>query len=374
MPANPRSAARRLSQFLSGALGRPLAPSDLPVDQSEWEKILRISSVHLAAPQLRWALREQGLFSHLPDDVADYLDAIYTLNVDRNIKCEDQLAHLISALNSVAVHPVLLKGAAAIVGGLYPTSGERIISDLDILVPAEALPEIVDKMADLGYQPRLTEGMDIPDPVHFAGHHHYPKLISPDWTTYVELHLHPVNLNFVDLLTADEILLDATALQWRDGQCRLPSPTHFITHNIIHALLVNTQYKFERLSLRQLFEFVLASQAYSGRIDWDGIRNRFDRLGHGKALRQYLALASTCLDFHAPAEIAIDDRARKSIRPYLFHLDLQNRAALWTIHLVQQVRDILRPLKKRPVKTVRKIFSVNTRTRVINKIRAGPKN
>lgn len=373
MPANPTTAAHRLGHCLSGALGRPLAPSDLPVDQGEWEKILRISSAHLAAPQLRWALREQGLFSHLPADVADYLDAIYTLNLDRNLKCEDQLAHLISVLNSIDVRPVLLKGAAAIVGGLYPTSGERMISDLDILIPAETLPEILDKLTGLGYRPWLAEGMDRPNPDRFSAHHHYPLLINQGWPAHVELHLHPVNLNFVELLPSDEIILGARELKWRGGECLLPSATHFITHNIIHAFLVNTQYKLERLSLRQLFELVLASRTYGEQIDWDGIRNHFDRLGYGKALRQYLALATTCLDFHVPDEIEIDESARTSIRPYLFHLELENRSALWTINLVQRMRAVLRSLRKRPRRAVRNLFSTSAYTRVINSIRSGPK-
>jgi hypothetical protein len=91
-------------------LGQPLARSDLPANQSEWEKMLRASSAHLAAPQLRWALREQGLFSACPADVAEYLDAIYTLNLDRNLQCEDQLADFIRLLNSIDVAPGASQG------------------------------------------------------------------------------------------------------------------------------------------------------------------------------------------------------------------------------------------------------------------------
>ncbi len=139
-----RSPFQILGSCLRGALGQTLDRSDLPSNPEEWEIVLRLSSAHLATPQLRWALREQHLFSDLPVDVAEYLDAVYTLNLDKNRRCEEQLAHFIGILNSVGVHPVLLKGAAAIVGGLYPTPGERMISDLDILIPAGKLPEVLE--------------------------------------------------------------------------------------------------------------------------------------------------------------------------------------------------------------------------------------
>jgi hypothetical protein len=61
-------------------------------------------------PQLRWALREQNVFSALPVDVAEYIEAVYTLNLDKNARCEEQLAQFIPALNSVGVRPLLLKG------------------------------------------------------------------------------------------------------------------------------------------------------------------------------------------------------------------------------------------------------------------------
>jgi len=368
LAANPRAASRLLSRCLSGALGQPLAPSDLPANQSEWEKMLRASSAHLAAPQLRWALREQGLFPALPADVAEYLDAIYTLNLDRNLECENQLADFIQLLNSIGVRPVLLKGAAALVGGLYPTSGERIISDLDILIPAQRLPEILDKVAGAGYHPWVAEGMQMPDPVGFAEDHHYPPLVNPDCPTHVELHVQAVHLPFVELLSSEEVFRDAKTLRWRGGECLLPSPTHFVTHNIVHSFLNNTKGHLERLSQRQLFEFVLATRTYGDRIEWNDIRHRFDSHANGKALRQYLALANTCLGFNVPNSINMDGRDRPRIQLYLFHLDLENRIALWTLNLARQVRSRLRVLREKPGRTTRKLFTTGVYRRFIDSI------
>ena len=92
--------------------------------EAEWRSVLRLSSAHLVTPLLRWTFHEQGSISELPADVLEFLDAIYRLNLEINLVHEDQLAQLIQALNNIAVQPVLLKGAAALVRGLYPRGTE----------------------------------------------------------------------------------------------------------------------------------------------------------------------------------------------------------------------------------------------------------
>ena len=194
MKRSARPAHLLLCRLLSGALGRTLTPSDLPANEPEWRKVLRLSSGHLATPMLRWALREQGLYSGLPADIVEYLDAVYALNLERNRQCADQLAHLIQTLNSIGVRPVLLKGAATFVSGLYPTLGERMIRDIDVLIPGARLPEILESLASVGYQAMQT-GAELPSAQGYESrgeHHHYPPVISPEWPVNVELHVHPV--------------------------------------------------------------------------------------------------------------------------------------------------------------------------------------
>ncbi len=319
--------------------------ADLPANATEWEQVLRLSSAHLAAPQLRWALREQGLFSELQADMADYLDAVYALNLERNRQCEDQLAQLVALLNRIGVQPVLLKGAAAIVSGLYPTAGERMISDLDILIPAARLPAILEVLAGVGYQALLPVGMRVPNPVNFRTHHHYPCVRSPAWPSWVELHVQPVRLSMVKFLSSDELFRDATPWSWRGGDCWLPSATHFVLHNLVHGFLVNVKSALERMSLRQLFEFVLASQTWAERIDWEAITRRLDDRGRRRALQEYLALANICFDL--PPVIPIDQRDRRKAQWYLKRLDSYQPAVEWPIKVLRQVKR-LRHLRRDP--------------------------
>jgi hypothetical protein len=177
------------------------------------------------------------LFNDLPPDVAEFLEAIYVINLERNQECEDQLAQLIRVLNSIGVQPVLLKGFAAIVAGLYPTSGERIVTDIDILIPATRLPEILDLLAGIGYKP-----LDCYQDLAKEGEwevlcHHYPPIFSPAWPVTVELHVQPVDLPFVPLLADKQVFSSAQTIKWR-GWC-LPAaffnPFRHSQHHSFHA-------------------------------------------------------------------------------------------------------------------------------------------
>lgn len=362
------SFCRVLCGCLTGALGRPLSACDLPVQAADWEQVLRFSGVHLVTTQLRWALHRQGQLSEVPTDVTDYLEAVYALNLERNLACESQLEQLIAMLDSVGVQPVLLKGAAAIVGGLYPTAGERMISDLDILVPAEKLSDILANMRAAGYRP-VEIGRELVENGEWqALSHHYPPLVGPGLPAAVELHLQPVDLAFVDLLPGDEVFRNAVTLRWRGKDCLIPSPDHFLAHNVIHSFLVNTQSKLERVSLRQLFEFVHASHCYLEKVAWAALWKRFDDRSYGSPLRQYLSLARDCFDFEPPAAIGIGAWNRLKSRIHLARLDLDRPSIEWAMNFLGQLTVRLEHLSRKP-SLARKLLKTDFYTRWYDSVR-----
>jgi hypothetical protein len=211
---------------------------------------------------------------------------------------------------------VLLKGAAALVSGLYPTPGERMIGDIDVLVPLSSLSPVLDQLTAVGYEAQpLEEGNSLGTEGFQAEGHNYAPLESADWPVAVELHVHPVHLSVAQLLGSEEVIRDATPLNWRGSDCLLPSPTHFVMHNVIHAFVVDMR-DCGFLSLRQLFEFVRANRTYGERIDWAVIQQRFVSLGYGSALRGYAVPASIYLGFQVPPELTISGFARLRRRFY----------------------------------------------------------
>jgi len=224
-----------------------------------------------------------------------------------------------------------------------------MVTDLDVLVPAANLPEILAELASVGYQTMDGEGnlVKIGRPEPFL-HHHYPPVYHPDWPVMVELHVHPVVQKHGSLLANEELFRDATPVKWRAADCFLPAPRHLLVQNIIHTFLVDTRDAMKKMSLRQAFEFVLASGAYEDQIDWDAISERFETLGYGSELRQYLALANTCFNSHTTKAIRVEPNDQAKIRPHLFRLNTENRAALGATDLLCLTTILLRRLRSDP--------------------------
>ena len=335
-----KSTGRLLGFYLSGALGQPLNATDLPVDTTGWQKVLRFSGAHHVTPLLRWAFQKNGLMSALPIDVLEHLEAMYALNLDDNLRYEDQLAHLIQTLNNLGVRPVLLKGAAALVRGLYPTAGERFIGDIDILIPPDQLETVLNKLLAEGYTTKATK-VELLDVANFilTGGHHYTPIKHPDWPVWVELHVHPVLSRVGQLLNPEEIVREAIQINWRGTECLLPSPTHFVMHTIIHAFFVDFVdfVDYQVLAFRQLFEFVHASQVYANEIDWIVIQQRF--VGYSTA---YMVWASVYLGFQAPSELGVSKWLPLRARLHRAYLEMTPSVILSTIILIKKLNKRIR--------------------------------
>jgi Uncharacterised nucleotidyltransferase len=358
-----RSARLLLCQGLAGALGQALGPLDLPANEAEWQRVLHLSSSHLVAPMLRRAYQEHGLVSGLPADVVEFLDAVYTLNLESNLRYQYQLAQLIQALNDSGVRPLLLKGAATLASGLYPTPGERMIGDIDVLIPSAKLAGAVEHLLAAGYQP-VAADEELPKTEDYGlKHHHYPAIYSLDWPAPVELHVHPVHLPVARLLGSEEVVRDATPLSLRGGDCLLPSPTHFVMHNVIQAFVMDLRDR-GCVSLRQLFEFVYASRTNAERIDWAAIQQRFDSLGYGSALRGYAVLANAYLGFQVPPELPLSGFAR--LRRRFYRTELEHPALHFPFFLGRLLRTQARNLGRNP-RNLKKLFGVSYYIRLYRK-------
>jgi Uncharacterised nucleotidyltransferase len=190
--------------------------------------------------------------------------------------------------------------------------------------------------------------------------HHYPRSYSLDWPVAVELHVYPVHLPVARLLGGGEVVRDATPLNWRGGDCLLPSPTHFVMHNVIHAF--DDIRILGILSLRQLFEFVYASRTYGERIDWAVIQQRFDSLGYGRELRGYAMLANAYLGFRVPPVLPISGFAQ--LRRRFYRIELEHPAMHFLFSLGRFLRMLgwivrihARNLGSNP-RTMKKLFRV----------------
>ena len=272
-----------------------------------WELLIEASSHHFVTPALAWCLRDQP---DLPPEIRDYFDATLVLNGQRNERLIGALGRIGAALNAIDIEPVLLKGAARLIDGVYPAAKLRYLGDLDLLIPGDRAAEAAAALKRIGFD---AEPGSMPAPVH----HHLPMLRERDTGAAVELHTALGSPALDPIVSAAWFCENASAVRLLDSKVRLPDPTRSVAHNVVHDQLNHGNYGAGQVQLRQLLDLAMIRAKYESAIDWAELDRRFCSVGMGPVLATYLEFASVLFGqtapelSHAPRKGALVDLRRK---------------------------------------------------------------
>lgn len=213
-----------------------------------WEELVWVGSHHLVLPALYTAFSRKGILPLLPDDLAEHLSAVYTLNLNRNKHILEQCGELIRILNNEGIEPCFLKGAGYLLQGLYQDMGDRIMSDIDILIPAAEMRKAARVLYDNGY---FHPDEFIKD--DFTRHHHMPGFEHPDYVAMVELHHSIFPESFQKVLSGDEVHSEMKKI---DGfRARILSTNHQQVLNFIHDQIVDENFIYRSILIKGLYDF-----------------------------------------------------------------------------------------------------------------------
>jgi hypothetical protein len=241
-------------------------------DESNWPELIRMAGDGLVTPALAGTLKRLELFVRLPNDAQTYLSGIRALNIERNAILREELHRITGWLNEIGIQPVLLKGAINLVTEQYPGSGDRVIGDLDLLIPASRLDEACRTIQRDEYAVPEQYDDDF-----LRRHHHAPHVLHSSRPVSVELHRDLCRESLRGLLPTDRCLAHSTAMEWQGLHLRLPAPTDRVMHTFVHTQLQDRCYTHRYLALRSLLEFAWQAQALRDAIDWQEIVNRLDQ-------------------------------------------------------------------------------------------------
>lgn len=118
----------------------------------DWERVLTLANRTLCTPAIAAQLRGNDDFPALPSDVRRFLLEILSRNDQRNERLFNQLSEACAIMNGHGVRPVLLKGSAWLASADAADRSRRILTDLDLMVPAEAFHTTIDRLTGAGYQ------------------------------------------------------------------------------------------------------------------------------------------------------------------------------------------------------------------------------
>ena len=252
--------------------------------------LIAAAKAQCAIPALAWCARGD---SSIPQELRGYFEAVRRLNGKRNDRLCRMLEHVVASLNAIEIEPTLLKGAANLMSGLYPSPAARLVGDLDILVPQERIEDAAEALLRIGFA--------------FDGraddtHHHLPRMRHGETNIVVELHRRLTDLDKDLVIPADWVREHSQPLALRDLRVRIPSPTAAIGHNVIHDQ-INGQGFLTRVEVRQLLDLALMRARHDRDIDWAELARRFQSRGLQPVLATYLLFDEVFFGQAAPPEV-----------------------------------------------------------------------
>jgi Uncharacterised nucleotidyltransferase len=139
-----------LSPSIGDDLRRQLADT-IATPSFRWAEFKDLATDQLVSAAVVYRLDQNGLAGRLPNAVSRYFATVYRLNRIRNAKINAECMAIAAAMNEIDVVPVFFKGGGALLAGLYDDPATRIMSDLDVLVPAARNSDCVDRLLASGY-------------------------------------------------------------------------------------------------------------------------------------------------------------------------------------------------------------------------------
>lgn len=218
----------------------------------DWEKIVWVSSSQFVLPALYLQLRRNGLTVNLPTDLIEHFKEITQLNRDRNIAILIQVKDITKSLNASSIYPVFLKGVAHLLTKLYIDPAERMIGDIDFLVPANQMVSAAEILIKEGYTPLVEYHKE-----SFLNTKHYPRLQNHNYPAAVEIHKEvlypPKHIEFKGI----EIIKEKVEISLGDGLAYVPSNKHLIKHNVYNNQVNDKASIYGNVNLRQMFDLKL---------------------------------------------------------------------------------------------------------------------
>lgn len=230
----------------------------ITTDSFDWEKFVAHCSNHLILPVIYLKFKSQDILKYLPEEVSEFLKEVYELNLERNNQIKKQLQEITGILNKGNIYPIYLKGAGHLLNGLYADMGERMMSDIDLLVPEKDYVNAAQLMKNEGYSMHDEFASE------FYGEDaeslkHYPPLVKDGSAAHIEIHRLPVEAACQSWFNSELIDTEKKPVSALKG-CFVISDKHNIIHNFIHSQLGHEGHIYGIVSLRDLYDLYLLSK------------------------------------------------------------------------------------------------------------------
>lgn len=226
-------------------------------DLIDWLEFVSTCSENLVLQVIYIQFRNHGILEHLPEEVVHHLLEIYELNRNRNTGILKQIEFINTTLNENNIYPIYLKGSGNLLDNLYTDIGERLMGDIDFLVPEEQYLYAAEIMIKQGYKSDVDATK-----LDLMKSDHYPRLHHPNHLADIEIHRIPTDYKCEDWYNKEIVFAEKRAVPNISG-CYVQSYQHKIMLNFIHGQLSHEGYLYGWVSLKDIYDLYLLSKRIS---------------------------------------------------------------------------------------------------------------
>ena len=269
----------------------------------DWEAILKLADGYLVTPSLYLGLQRRGLLDYLDKDLREHLAAIYLLNRARNAKIKTQALATIELLNSEAIQPVLLKGIAGLLTGLYEDDGERFMGDIDLMVEKSELIQVVELLTTHDYEcdPGVRAAV-----LNHSFYKHELSLLPNAGGVKIDLHVRPTGSSgYQAFVSSDGARRQASPLVVGTATALLPPPEFRLMHNFYHAQSLDRCYLTGSINLRQLIDWSKLWRMNEAKVSYTEINDALGRHRLCYSFALYVFTAEQLLMHPVPAGVTV---------------------------------------------------------------------
>jgi hypothetical protein len=262
----------------------------------EWEALVRQARPANLLPRIAEDLNELGLLQDVPAAPRAHLEAARKLGQAQADAVRREVAHIDRALAATGVPIVLLKGAAYLLAGL-PAARGRIFSDIDILVPRRALPEVEAALMLAGWASAKTTAYD--QRYYRRWMHELPPLEHVSRRTMLDVH-HAILPTTARLKPDSGKLLAASRPVAGEPRLRVLAPVDMVLHSATHLFCNEEQGN----GLRDLADLDSLLRDFGPeRGFWPGLTARAAELDLTRPLYYALRYATRILNTSVPTRV-----------------------------------------------------------------------
>lgn len=216
------------AQLLLDSLRQP--PELASVTESRWNTLLPLARQTGVLGKLAVILHGLGLCEKLPHRVQPHMLAMEVVAREHNRIVRWEVNRIQHALEHLDCPVILLKGAAYVMAQLPPGRG-RLVSDVDILVPFEALKAVEQALLEHGWEHVKLHPYD--QRYYRQWMHELPPLRHTERGTVIDVH-HTILPTTGRLRPDPQVLFQAARPVEQYAPFRILAPADMVLHTSVH--------------------------------------------------------------------------------------------------------------------------------------------